>query len=65
MDARQIQVYRGAMLLLAHKEKHHELIDSRDITTAVTVAHEVLGVVEGTVKPFGPVDTAKSFDTAA
>lgn len=46
MDARQIQVFRGAMHLLAHKDVMQEHIEDRDITTAIQVAHQTLGVVE-------------------
>lgn len=65
MDARQIQVFRGAMHLLAHRGINEHAVDERDLLAAIGVAHKTLTLVEETVTALGPVEHAKQHDTAA
>jgi hypothetical protein len=67
MDARQIQIFRGAMHLLAHREVDIQLIDDRSQLKAVEIAHQMWHLVEETIsaQPHGPVSQPVQLDTAA
>lgn len=66
-DIKRVNVYRGAVHLLAHQGAELKLIDDRMMLAALAIAHEMWHLTEELVarQPLGPVEGAKQFDTAA
>lgn len=66
-DIKRVNVYRGAMHLLAHQDRDLQQIDERAKLAALALAHEMWHLTEELVarQPVAPVEAAKSHDHAA
>lgn len=66
-DIKRVNVYRGAVHLLAHQGAELKLIDDRMMLAALAIAHEMWHLTEDLVarQPVAPVEAAKSHDIAA
>lgn len=66
-DIKRVNVYRGAVHLLAHQGAELKLIDDRMMLAALAIAHEMWHLTEDLVarQPVAPVEAAKSHDHAA
>lgn len=59
-DARQVNVFRGAVTLLAHGDKDFFGISDTDMAVAINVADRLWDTVADTIRdqPHGPVSKA-------
>lgn len=64
MDAKQINVFRGAVTLLAHSDCDIHNLSDRHLDAAIYVAHRLWGRTAEAIKG-EPYEAAKQFDNAA